>query len=422
MAVIDLSVIICGTPAGVLYQDAAGLMSFRYDEAYDGIPLSLSMPVSNRIYRQDVVKPYLFGLLPDDERQRRAIALEYGISANNPVALLDRIGLDCPGGVQFCRKEMLEGALARQGAYRPLSEREIEAKLAAIRKDANATWMGAEESWSLGGNQGKFALAWHDKTWCECLGSCPTTHIFKNGVAGYRLEALNEYVCMKCAQACDIATAQVDYRLFGDEPALIVTRYDRMADSEGNVHRLHQEDLCQALSIMPTMKYTSDGGPTARDVLDLLSGTSYASQNLSLFTRMLFFNCLIGAPDAHAKNYSLLLSRAGDALIAPLYDVASGLPYEQTRRRARLAMAIGGENRVGRVGAGAIRRYAQGFETAGLTEEACRDTMRGLAERIPDTLAGVLNGSNELPGIGELRAHLLDPVAENCAATLALLQ
>ena len=375
MAVMSLRVIICGTPAATLHQDATGLPSLRYDETYAGTPLSLTMPVSNRVYRHDIVRPYLFGLLPDDERQRRAIASEHGVSANNPVALLDHIGLDCPGGVQFCRPERLGAALAREGDYRPLSEHEIAAKLASLRSSADATWMGTGESWSLGGNQGKFALAWHDGAWCECLGSSPTTHIFKNGVAGYRLEALDEYVCMKCAQACGIAAANVDYRVFENQPALIVTRYDRALNAAGDVIRLHQEDLCQALGVMPNMKYTSDGGPTTHDVLNLLSTTSHPTENLIAFTQMLFFNYLVGAPDAHAKNYSLLLGNNGETLLAPLYDVASGLPYGGPKDTTRLAMAIGGENRVGHVGKGAIRRYARELEPAGLTEEICRAIM-----------------------------------------------
>lgn len=35
---------------------------------------------------------------------------------------------------------------------------------------------------------------------------------------------------------------------------LLVTRYDRKTDASGNVHRLHQEDFCQALGIAPERK------------------------------------------------------------------------------------------------------------------------------------------------------------------------
>ena len=60
MAETSLKTIIGGTPAGTLTQDEAGLISFRYAEGYQGVPLSLSMPISNRTYKQETLLPYLF--------------------------------------------------------------------------------------------------------------------------------------------------------------------------------------------------------------------------------------------------------------------------------------------------------------------------------------------------------------------------
>lgn len=429
MAAIDLRVLIAGVPAGTLRQDGRGLMSFRYDESYRGVPLSLSMPVSNRTYGQDVVRPYLFGLLPDGERQRRAIGREHDVSANNPVALLDHIGLDCPGAVQFVRPERLGEVVTHTGELRELTDHEVALRLKAVRDGGDVSWMGMGERWSLGGNQGKLALAMEGERCHECRGAAPTTHILKNGVAGFRLQALNEYVCMRCAQRCGVAVAQVAYRFFEDEPALVVERYDRVRDATGAVARLHQEDLCQALSVMPDSKYAADGGPSARDVQRLLAGTVHSKLNLLLFSHQLFFNALIGAPDAHAKNYSVLLGLGRNAGLAPMYDVASGLAYERMRRRARLAMSVGGENRVGRVGAGAIRRYAgEGdaelarlLDRAGLTAKSCVALMADLAQEIPVAMEEVFEESSALPGADELRERLLGPVTENCRQTLALL-
>ena len=234
---------------------------------------------------------------------------------------------------------------------------------------------------------------------------------------------------MKCAQRCGVAAAHVDYQLFEDEAALVVERYDRVTNSSGEVVRLHQEDLCQALSVMPDQKYTEDGGPAARDVLRLLTRTSHGALNVLTFTRQLFYNALIGAPDAHAKNYSLLLGGEGSALLAPMYDVASGLAYERTRRTLRLAMSIGGENRVGRVGSGALRRYAgEGdamlsgmLEGLGITADVCLEIMGQLAQKIPEAMEEVFEESAMLPGADELRDHLLGPVSGNCRRTLALL-
>lgn len=375
------------------------------------------------------MNPYLFGLLPDSEDQRKAIAAEFDVRPNNPVALLSHIGLDCPGGVQFCAEEDVDAVLHRAGEYRPIDDHEIAQRLKSIRDDRNASWMGLDESWSLGGNQGKFALALIDGRWCECTGSSPTTHIFKNGVIGFKLEALNEFVCMKSAQRAGIATAYVEYRMFEDEPALIVERYDRVKTKDGTIRRLHQEDLCQALGVMPAQKYTADGGPTTRDIQELLITTSHHHLNLYLFTQILFFNAVIGAPDAHAKNYSLLLGNDSTAMMARMYDVASGLAYERMRCRARLAMSVGGENRVGRIGPNAIRRY-HGMDDpaleaalidAGLTEQFCFTTMMDLAYEVPICMEEVMDEYADLPGMAELRDHLLAPVQQNCQRTLDLI-
>ena len=429
MAVLDLRVLVAGVEAGTVHQDEHGLMSFSYDEGYQGPPLSLSMPVSNRTYGPDVLRPYLFGLLPDSERQRRAIGRELGVSANNPVTLLDRIGLDCQGAVQFCRPGRVGEAISREGELRGLDDHEIALRLKTVRDEEDVSWVGMEERWSLGGNQGKFALAREGGRWCECRGAAPTTHIFKNGVVGFRLQALNEFVCMRTAERCGVAAAHVDYRFFEDEPALVVERYDRVRDSSGRVVRLHQEDLCQALSVMPDCKYTEDGGPSARDVLRLLAHTVHSKLNLLLFTQQLFYNALVGASDAHAKNYSLLLGLGRNAGLAPMYDVASGLAYERMRRSMRLAMSVGGENRVGRIGSGALERYVgRGdpalealLERAGLTLASCRALMADLAPELPGARGEVVEESAELPGADELRERLLAPVAENCRRALALL-
>ena len=96
-----LDVLIAGKLAGTLSQDGAGSLSFAYERGYRGVPLSSSMPLSTRPYRDKVVLPYLWGLLPEDPAVRRHVTADAGISPNNPFALLGVIGLDCPGAVQF---------------------------------------------------------------------------------------------------------------------------------------------------------------------------------------------------------------------------------------------------------------------------------------------------------------------------------
>ncbi len=53
---------------------------------------------------------------------------------------------------------------------------------------------------------------------------------------------------------------------FGDEVAIAVERYDRVRDeTTGWIARVHQEDVCQALGIRPTLKYQAEGGPGPRE-------------------------------------------------------------------------------------------------------------------------------------------------------------
>ncbi|WP_424196480.1 HipA domain-containing protein [Ampullimonas aquatilis] len=41
---------------------------------------------------------------------------------------------------------------------------------------------------------------------------------------------------------------------------LLVERYDRTVEAQGQQQRIHQEDFCQALSVVPEMKYQNGGG------------------------------------------------------------------------------------------------------------------------------------------------------------------
>ena len=100
------------------------------------------------------------------------------------------------------------------------------------------------------------------------------------------------------------------------------------------------------------------------------------------------------------------------------------------RRRARLAMSVGGENRVGRIGPNAIRRYhgmgdpalEAALTDAGLSEKFCFATMMDLAYEVPICMEEVMDEYAGLPGMADLREHMLGPVRENCQRTLDLIR
>lgn len=419
----SMTVAISGIPCGLLTQHENGRLEFSYHDSYMGTPISLSMPLSNRSYDDKTVRPYLFGLLPDNPAVRLNTGKSFGVSGNNPFTLLRHIGLDCPGAIQFYPKDIDSKALSRGGSLEPINDHLIAKRLKLARNSQEAAWIDHAETWSLGGQQSKFALRNKNGAWYRCLGSEATTHIFKTGVGHLRLQALNEHICLRLASQCGIPAAGTLYRTFEDEPAVIIERYDRVETAAGEVTRLHQEDFCQILGVLPENKYPETGGPSTKDLIKVLkrSGES-APDNLELFTFMLFFNYLIGAPDGHAKNYSMLLDAAPQPLLAPLYDVASMLPYSRPKENMRTAMNIGGENRLGRIGRRHIERYAQshGLADFGIDEHTCIGIMAILAESIPRKLSEVFDeaADNSIPGTKELRERMQNPIAKLCESTL----
>lgn len=159
-------------------------------------------------------------------------------------------------------------------------------------------------------------------------------------------QELNEHLCLDAARRAGLLTARTRVQRFDDQSAIMIDRYDRFDDGE-QVRRVHQEDLCQSLGYPPDRKYEAEGGPSARQIVDLfrqIMRPRYAADAVGRFVDALTWNWIIGGTDAHAKNYSLLLS-GSDIRLAPLYDIASALPYFH-ERELKLAMKLGGDYRL----------------------------------------------------------------------------
>lgn len=404
---------------GTVTQTAGGNHTFSYTpehaELHDATPISLSMPLSSIVYSKKHVDPFLEGLLPDSAEVRQRWGDLFGVNGANPFALLEHMGADCAGAVEFhAPGRDVDG---RSRALVPLGETDIGTRLAALRGD-DAAWAVEGERWSLAGAQGKFALS-QDASgrWCESTGAAPSTHIVKPGVVGYRDQALNEHICLVAARNLGLEAARSKFLVFDGEPALVVERYDRRRLSDGSLVRVHQEDTCQALSVYPRRKYEASGGPKAADIATLLweSGTD-ARRDVTRFIRALSYNYLIGAPDAHAKNYSLLLAGA-QVRLAPLYDIASALPYDPSRtdhELDRAAMGIGGEKRFGEVTG---RHWAKLAAGCRMPAEQVHDIVRDLAAHIPDALTAAFDDHRA----SALRERMLTRVSEHCANIVAKL-
>jgi serine/threonine-protein kinase HipA len=253
---------------GRLARDARGKLSFAYDEAWrndpDAYPLSVSMPLAAREHAGRAVEAYVWGLLPDNDIILDGWGKRFQVSPRNPFALLTHVGQDCPGAVRFVVPERLDAvARRRTGSIDWLTEREVANRLRALQADASA-WreIGDMGQFSLGGAQPKTALYFDGKRWGIPSGRLPTTHILKPGSPDLSGHAENEHFCLDLASETGLPAAASRVLHFEDQTAIVVERYDRLR-SDAGVLRVHQEDCCQALGVLPVDKYENIGGPGA---------------------------------------------------------------------------------------------------------------------------------------------------------------
>jgi len=155
-----------------------------------------------------------------------------------------------------------------------------------------------------------------------------------------------------------------------------------------------QEDICQALGLPPAQKYQSVGGPGVRAIAELLTNTSTApNDDVRTFVAAVAFNWFIAGPDAHAKNYALLLGAESRVRLAPLYDLASALPYPGMQPIGlKLAMKIGREYSLRNIAARHWRRLAA---EAHLNPDELLTNLRAIAGALPDHVVTIRERSEQ---------------------------
>ena len=197
---------------------------------------------------------------------------------------------------------------------------------------------------SLAGVQSKIAVAVDDN---GCIfipmNGSPSTHILKPDSPRLPGGVQNEAFCLTLAKGIKILTPKVTTGQAGKRTYLLVKRYDR-TDVGGRCRRLHQEDYCQALGKPPSAKYelnqTGICGPTLKDMFDITRRHMPPTEIVRLLD-MVILNVLACNSDAHAKNYSIMI-RAGNASLAPMYDIMCGEVWENITKN--LAQKIAGMN------------------------------------------------------------------------------
>ncbi len=353
-----------GSLVGHLLKETSGAMEFRYAqswlEAAHAIPVSISMPLREDPYKGGAVTAVFENLLPDSDILRKRVAEKVGAIGTDAYSLLSEIGRDCVGALQFIPDDDSEEPRTTTIEGKVLEDDEIEALLKNLTQAPLGLSRDQDFRISVAGAQEKTALLFYEGKWLKPRGTTPTTHLFKTQVGalpnGLDLSnsVENEYYCLKLMAAFGLPVNAAEIKRFGTTKALVIERFDRKWARDGRLLRLPMEDCCQALSIPPSRKYQSEGGPGIAEILKLLSSSDVPAEDQKTFVKAQILFWLIGAPDGHAKNFSLFLGPEGRFRMTPIYDVLTVQPSldakQILKKQMKLAMFVGDKRH--RAGAG----------------------------------------------------------------------
>ncbi|MDP2430684.1 MAG: type II toxin-antitoxin system HipA family toxin [Pseudomonadota bacterium] len=396
-----------------------GRLSFYYAPAWLSLPnavaLSASLPLQGEPFDDHKTRPFFAGLLPEGQ-MRRLIAQQFQVSGQNDFALLDHIGGECAGAVTFLEPGQALPVPTRNDDVQWLSDEEVVAILEELpRRPMLAGFDGLRLS--LAGAQDKLPVVFDGARIGLPRNGTPNSHILKPAIHAVEDSVLNEGFCMALAEAMKLKPARSHVHAVLNRPFLLVERYDRVVNAQGRRQRLHQEDFCQALGVVPEMKYRNEGGPDLAQCFDLVRRATRpgAPQVLRLFDYVIF-NALIGNHDAHAKNFSLLYlgGKSGKPpVLAPCYDTLSTAVYPTLT--TKMAMKIGSKYKFSEV---EKRHWDQFAEGVGLAKAQAKRRILELAKSLPPTARKLQSDPGHRFAGHTVIERIIALIEQRCALTI----
>jgi serine/threonine-protein kinase HipA len=311
-----------------------GVGTFHYDEEYLARPEALQLDEFNLRFTRsrkglrETRQGGLFGVFRDASPEGFGLALLEqlrGTTLADPMQRLELSEGDSVGAVEVC-----DDIAARMNFQPPAAEHllDVIAKLPPGRASSHAAReVKGIKGTSLGGERPKLTVLHKGQYWIAKLqdrGDPPHA-------------PLREFVAMRLARRCGIRAAEVEFTPVGDREVLLVRRFDRHVDAEGQVFRSLYASAHTVLRLDAQTR-----GERQRSYIALAyelerwcgrAGVNTAELKRELWRRMAF-NALCGNGDDHPRNHGLLY-RDGRWGLSDAFDIA---PY--TSFSGTLAMAI----------------------------------------------------------------------------------
>ncbi len=338
---------------GYLWKNDLDRIGFHYDNDWlmeeSSFPISLQIPLIEDEFLPDegIAHRFFANLLP--EGLARTNIIKSLKIADSDFSLLKAIGGECAGALNILPYTSVP-VPQKDWTYTTLSDENLRALInrrGQVYSFRNSNDMPIRLS--LAGAQDKCPVFIKNGALSLPDNGAPTSHILKFQVTDLRHVPAYETILMKLASSLELSVADIELRaldgLPGENPEksyVIIERYDRFQDNEGILHRLHQEDFCQALGYGHGQKYQFDEGPAFVDCLNLIKEKSdEPTVDTELLINWQIFNLLAGNSDGHAKNLSILYSGDNSLRLAPFYDLVCTRAIEHLD--TNLAFAIGGQ-------------------------------------------------------------------------------
>ena len=300
--------------------------SFHYEPDWikSGFPISPHIPFHAEASPRSI-ENYLRNLLPEGEAFDEMVQ-NSTISRSNTFALIRKLGSETSGALSFRMPDSEPEATC----FRPVAEQELVDRLE--RNLAPLVYWDGKVRLSVAGVQSKLNLLKRDGEWGFGEGKLCSTYILKFESGKAPCIAANEFFCMTLASLIGLDVASVELARIGKTRTLIIERFDRrLVQERGVVQRMHVIDGCQATDLPPSYKYERQNGDTGEGSY-LRDGVSFprllnleTADNLLTHQKLaqwMMFNLAILNYDAHGKNLSFFVKRAGLEL-APFYDLVN---------------------------------------------------------------------------------------------------
>lgn len=306
---------------------AAGRVGLRLSEAWRRRPdrqvLSLSLEETDLadLPARPRLPPYFDNLLPEGELRSWLLASER--LPDHDLELLARLGGDLFGAVTLVAVDpespLLDATSDAPAPRQSPADGQVHWSLAGVQLKLNLRQSGRSLTLPVRGQVGTFIAKLPDRRY---PGVPETEHATMSWAAASGIDAAVTQL-VDPAQIVDLPPGLVS----GDEPAILVRRFDR---SEDGSTRVHCEEFAQAMSIPAADKYQGKGFAHQLKLIQLV-----CPQDIGDYLRRLLFVVLSGNADAHHKNWALRFADGRLPRLAPAYDQVAIVHWSMEDRTLR---------------------------------------------------------------------------------------